>query len=563
MEQEQKSKGLPAVTQKRPLEVSNQRSDPSVPSFLYQRIKENSTKETHPLRAVIYARVSTQEQAQKKTSIPDQIEITKKVITNKNWKYIGEYKDEGISGHLTEERNGLQSMLRDAREHKFDVIVVKDHDRFARNKDAAAIIRQELKELGIQVYAINTPVEPKILSEYDPDEDDLGTMVETISDMKSDLERKQIARRMKMGKMAKAKAGKIPNKTPYGYRVIRNVEGTKLKREIVVVEEEAPRVKFIFKEYARGLGDRKIAIEMNKRGWKSPKGVQWSISAVRYILANPTYTGKVWWGWRHAEYRKTKEWRRRGKLGYIGRGDHQSIIDENLFALVQEIRAGRVKTARGGSERSFGLFTGIAKCIRCGSGVGYQKRFHGRSKKNPKWKDTITFEYICTGYKYKGICSQRVMSAAKLEGEVLDHVKNLYAHPKVQERIIYDGKNQDETDREKEIARLDREIALEPNKMQRHHESFERGIVQIEEYEANITRIREETAKNRTEKERLASLSSLTAQKSAAIQKLIASFKDFDKLWNAMELDERKMILRSIIREIRAGNEQVEIDFIL
>jgi len=514
------------------------------------------------LQAAIYARVSTQEQANRKTSIPDQLEVCHKIVKEKGWKFVEEYKDEGVSGHLTEERNGLQSMLREARQHKFDLIVLKDFDRFARNKDSAGIIRQELKELGIQTFAVNTPVEPKLPSEYDPDEDDLGTIVEAISDMRSDLERKQIARRMKTGKMAKAKAGNIPNKVPYGYRVIRSLEGSKIKRTIVVNENEAARVHFIFNEYARGQGDRKIAIEMKRRGWRAPKGGHWSLAAIKYILANPTYTGKVWWGWRHALYRKTKEWRRRGKLGYVGPGTHKSIIDEKLFGLVQEIRSGRRTNARGGTVRSLGLLTGIAKCIRCKSGVGYQKRFHSRSKNNPNWHDTVTYEYICTGYKYKGICSQRVMSAEKLEGTVLDHVKNLYAHPKVQERIVYGGKNPEEMDREKEINRIEREIATEPIKMQRAHDAYERGIIQLEEYEENLARIRQETAKNHMEKDRLLSLSSLTAQKASAIQKLVASLKDFDTIWDAMELDERKLILRSIIKEIRAGDGRVEIGFI-
>jgi site-specific DNA recombinase len=534
-----------------------------LPAFLTQRLAQNSNQKSKPLKAVAYLRVSTQEQAQQKTSIPAQSEICRKTIKEKRWDYYDEYKDEGVSGHLTEERNGLQSMLREAREHKFDLIVVKDYDRFARNKDAAGIIRQELKELGIQVYAINTPVEPKPVAEYDPDADQVTTMMETVSDMKSDIERKQIMIRMKDGKLNRAKAGKIPNNVPYGYRIIRALEGTRIKRTIVAAEEETERVKFIFNEYARGLGDRKIAIEMNKKGWKTARGCDWSINGIRYILANPTYTGQIWWGWRHADYRKTKEWRRRGKMGFIGPGDHKPIIDPHLYQLVQEIRAGRVKTAKGGVGRSLGLLTGIAKCIRCGSGVGYQKRFHKRSHQHPNWNDTVTYEYICTGYKYKGICSQRVMSAIKLEGEVLDHIKNLYAHPKVQERIIYDGKNSEEMDREKEIARLQREIATEPVKIQRQNDVYERSIIPIEEFEANIKRIREETARNHMEVERLLSLSSLTAQKASAIQKLVASFKDFDTIWGAMQLDEKKMILRSIIREIRAGNDKVEIDFIL
>ena len=134
---------------------------------------------------------------------------------------------------------------------------------------------------------------------------------------------------------------------------------------------------------------------------------------------------------------------------------------------------------RGGSERSIGLLTGIAKCIRCGEGTCYQKRYHGRSKQNPNWKNTFTYEYTCSGYKYKGICHQRVMSALKLEGAVIDQIKNLYSHPKVQEKIVYDGKDQSILDNEKEIARLTREIALLPEKEKRHTDAYERGLETI------------------------------------------------------------------------------------
>ncbi|MEI6316251.1 MAG: recombinase family protein [bacterium] len=514
------------------------------------------------LRVAPYGRVSTQEQAQKKTSIPQQIRDCHKVILEKGWIFFQEYTDEGVSGHLTEERHGLQSMMRDAREHKFDLIIVKDYDRFARNKDAAAIIRQELKGLGIQTYSINTPVEPKSVSEYDPDDNDSATIMETISDMKADLERTAINRRMKGGKMIKAKEGKIPNRVPYGYKVVRTLEGNKIKRTVIVDEDEAQKIRFIFNEYARGNGDRKIAIEMNKKGWSAPNGINWSIQTIRYILANPTYTGKVWWGWRHADYKKNKEWQRRGKVGYVGNGEHSPIVDETIFNLVKEIRAGRTKHAKGGAGRSLGVLTGIAKCIRCKSGVGYQKRRHKRSDKNPKWKDTTTFEYICTGYKYKGICSQRVMSADKLEGAVLDHIKNLYSHPKVQENITYTAGNQEENDREKTIARLNRDIESGPAREQRHQEAYEKGVETLEQLDAHISRIRQEIQKSRVEVERLSLLSTTTAQKVAVTRKLVASLKDFDACWDKMELDEKKMILRSIIKEIRAGDNKVEIDFI-
>ena len=54
------------------------------------------------LQAAIYARVSTQEQANRKTSVPDQLEVCHKIVKEKRWKFVEEYKDEGVSGHLTE-----------------------------------------------------------------------------------------------------------------------------------------------------------------------------------------------------------------------------------------------------------------------------------------------------------------------------------------------------------------------------------------------------------------------------------------------------------------------------
>ena len=250
-------------------------------------------------------------------------------------------------------------------------------------------------------------------------------------------------------------------------------------------------------------------------------------------------------------------------MGYIGRGNHEAIINEMTFIRAQEIRNGRVKNVRGGTGRSFGLLTGIAKCIRCKSGVGYQKRYHSRSKKNPVWKDTLTFEYICGGYKYSGICSPRVMSAIKLESSVLDQIKNLYAHPKVQEKIVFDGKDQSSIDTEKEIQRLNREITLLPEKEKRHTDAYEKGLQTIDQYEENLARLKAESKQNHMAMESLQSICTLTAQKSDVMTKLVASMHDFDTFWNALYLDEKKLIVRSIISEIRAGEGKVEIDFIL
>src|SRR3989344_932256 len=84
------------------------------------------------IRAVIYGRVSTKEQADGKESIPDQIRVCKKAIADHGWELVEEPYIDAESGHLMEERLGFQKLMQDALAYKFDLVIVKDFDRFAR-----------------------------------------------------------------------------------------------------------------------------------------------------------------------------------------------------------------------------------------------------------------------------------------------------------------------------------------------------------------------------------------------------------------------------------------------
>lgn len=83
-------------------------------------------------RVGIYARVSTDEQAEEGHSIDAQIRVCRELCARKGWEVVAEYLDPGISGTTTD-RPGFQQMLRDARAHKLDVIVVHKLDRFSRS----------------------------------------------------------------------------------------------------------------------------------------------------------------------------------------------------------------------------------------------------------------------------------------------------------------------------------------------------------------------------------------------------------------------------------------------
>lgn len=517
------------------------------------------------IRAVIYARVSTKEQAEGgKISIPNQIEESRKTIINHGWELTHDpYKDEGISGHLIEERRGLQNLLADARQHMFDLVIVKDFDRFARNRAAATLIREELKELFIQTYSISTPVEPKNPKLYDPTDDDLGIMVEGYSDTMSEIERNKIRRRMMIGKVAVAKRGDIPNNAPYGYKIIRwfDEKDKKVLRKIEIDEKQAKTVRWMFDEYIKGKGQLEIAFELNKRHVRPPRGRYWRKQAIKYIIQNQTYTGMVLWGWRHADYEKNKQRKIRGHQGLIVKGNHAAIVTPEIFSMAQKEKKIRGTSQKGRAKLSRGLLTGLAKCIRCGSGVTYLTRHHKRSHKNPKWHDTTTHEYLCGGYKYSGICQRRVMSADRLESFVVSQLRNIVNNPKVREKLFFDKKLDIDGHMKGEIGHAMKILSDIPNKLNREQEAYEAGLITIDEYGTAVKRLRDLEKQYRAVtgdySERLAKIQ----ERSQELEKYLGHIQNFDELWDSSIFEERKHILRMLIKEIRAGNGKIELDF--
>ncbi|HRN70161.1 MAG TPA: recombinase family protein, partial [Candidatus Woesebacteria bacterium] len=360
----------------------------------------------------------------------------------------------------------------------------------------------------------------------------------------NEIERNKIRRRMTMGKIAVAKSGKIPNNVPYGYYIHRSFDDKgKVHREIKVNEDQAKIVRSIFDEYIKGKGALNIAFSLTQKGVKPPRGQYWRAQAIKYILQNQTYTGKVLWGWRHAEYSKNKQRKLRGHTGLIEQGVHKAIIPEPIFKLAQTEKKLRGNSQKGRAKISRGLLTGIAKCIRCGSGVTYLKRHHNRKRKNPKWNDTTTFEYLCGGYKYSGICQRRIMSATKLEEFVLNQIKNLVNNPTARERLIFDRNITISENFESDYKYALKQITDIDKRRHRVKEAYEAGIDSLDVYASNKKRLDEEENKYRVVADDYQiKIKQMNARKQE-LEKFTKSLEDFNTLWDNSELQERKHFL--------------------
>ena len=107
------------------------------------------------IRVAAYCRVSTDQEDQLH-SFEAQVEYyTKYINEHENYEMAGIYADEGITGRQTRKRDEFNKMMRDARKSMFDMLVVKDISRFARNTVDLLTSVRELKSMNIEVQFIS------------------------------------------------------------------------------------------------------------------------------------------------------------------------------------------------------------------------------------------------------------------------------------------------------------------------------------------------------------------------------------------------------------------------
>src|ERR1700735_1291451 len=139
-------------------------------------------------RAVLYCRVSTGDQ-HLETQLLDLREMAKQ----RGLEIVREYGDV-ISGAKSK-RPGLDSLMSDARRHRFDVVLVAAFDRIARNVRHFLDVLDELHHLGIEFISLRENIDTG---------GPLGRAMLTIIGAISELERSLIAERVRAG-MRRAK----------------------------------------------------------------------------------------------------------------------------------------------------------------------------------------------------------------------------------------------------------------------------------------------------------------------------------------------------------------------
>jgi site-specific DNA recombinase len=234
----------------------------------------------------LYARVSTDRQAQAQT-IEQQVEALRTYAAQQGWPVAPdhEYRDDGYSGARLD-RPALDR-LRDAVLHgNVDLILVTSPDRLARRYAYQVWLLEEFERLGCRLQFLERPLTG------DPQD----ALVIQIRGAVAEYERTLIADRMRRGRLAALRAGRLlPWSTPpYGYRV--DPRCPRDPAGLRVEDREAEIIRQIFAWYVEeGCNLYQIACRLTAAVIPTPRGSAiWNTSTVRKILVNSVYAGTAY-----------------------------------------------------------------------------------------------------------------------------------------------------------------------------------------------------------------------------------------------------------------------------
>ena len=280
------------------------------------------------IKAVIYARVSSKEQADRETSIPAQLEVIRSYCNQKGWIIIEEFIDSGKSAK-TDDRPEFQRMITLAKkkDREFNAIIVHKFDRFSRNRDDHIIYKSLLKKIGVTVYSVTEQTDPDT-----PHGFLLEGIMEVISEFYNMNLKEESTKGLKQNAMQGYHNG---GRAPYGYRLSNTTSksGAKKTTYILGPDNEVETVRRIFHMAAGGKNYCQIAQALNDDNIPTYYNKHWKGGVIKRILRNEAYIGNMVWN--ITEYGSDK---RNPESEWIRfKNSHPTIVEHEVFILAKSL----------------------------------------------------------------------------------------------------------------------------------------------------------------------------------------------------------------------------------
>jgi site-specific DNA recombinase len=405
-----------------------------------------STNGHGPKTAILYARVSTDEQARSGYSLAQQLEALRAYCEREGYEVLEEVSDPGQSG-ASLERPGMDHVRDLVAAGGVSVVLAQDRDRFAREPAYHYLLKREFEAHGTKIRALNDK----------GDESPEGELTDGILDQLAKYERAKMAERTRRGKLQKARQGKFiaTVKAPYGFRYNESRDG------LLIHEGERMAVEKIFRWAAEGHGTKAIQTKLYREGIPSPTGREvWHRPVLKRMVLSDTYKphtheeavglvppavavtlsagemyGIRWWNRSSQKSRQVSEptsngdRRYRRKVAYVPRGREEWIgtpipaflpreLVETARAMIATPRSQERKNLTRGWE-----LRGLIRCPSCGAAM---------TSHTAKRGEKLYHYYRChraVDYR-RNSCRQRMERAQKAEEAMWEFVSRALKDPR-------------------------------------------------------------------------------------------------------------------------------------
>ena len=292
--------------------------------------------------AVIYIRVSTDEQAQDALNLPNQKMRCGNYCQQRTWPVVEWFIDAGESAR-TSDRPEFQRMLAYCKNkrNKVRYVVVQDLSRFARNNRNQG---EAIFQLGLSGVSLRSTYESNI------DETAGGKLAANIFGSFNQFFSDSHSEKQKDRKRQAVLGGRVPWRAPIGYLNVDAKEGSNIKPD----ELYAPLVRRAYQLMMTGLHKKTEVLKiLTDEGFTSPKGKPLPAQTLDRILRNPLYAG-----WVTLPCDPTVE---------PVRALHEPLVNQDTFDRVQAILNGKKppETRRLKSNPEFPLRR-LVRCEACG-----------------------------------------------------------------------------------------------------------------------------------------------------------------------------------------------------
>ena len=411
------------------------------------------------MRADLYIRVSTKEQAEQGYSLDAQRRACHAHAAAEGWRVVvDEWDDEsGKRG----DRRGLQLILAAVRARQVDVVLVHNLDRFVRNLRLLLNFKHELDQARVRFVSLIDNIDTST-----PE----GILQFQLKGMLAEWYSNNLSRETRKGLTEKARQGYWVGPVPYGYARHEKTLAPSSAAPAGAPGSVADAVVSLFEHYATGLhSDDSLADMINAAGYRTLNWQtgQWGVfgrESVRAILTNRAYLGYVSSG------------------GVEFPGQHPPLISAELWATVQAERAARGRTAFKVHPKDGEMLTGRVWCAVCGARM--HRHWTGRDSSR-------TARYRCAGARGAGerrtSCTAPMVATDWIEQEIVQLLSQIQITAAVRHLIEAEARAQGLTPTPVDTAAL-------TAKLERLGEVYADGLIRKERYQQQRTAILAELA---------------------------------------------------------------------